>query len=175
MRRLRPLPPLPRDDGFWDAVGPLWRHPAVQSMARYPQHGEASCLSHCLAVAYLSYRCCLRRGLDARAAARGGLLHDLFLYDWHTYRPARGEGLHGFTHPRRALENARRYFALTPVEEDVILRHMWPLTPRLPATAEGRVVTMVDKYVSLLETFRRPASLEPGALLLRWGVLLAGK
>lgn len=147
---------LPQDPQYCAAIADLWEHEAVQSMAQFMQHGTTSCLHHCVSVSYLSYCYCRERGLDARAAARGGLLHDLFLYDWHTYRPAKGELLHGFEHPRKALQNARKYFDLTPVEEDIILRHMWPLTRNLPGTAEGRVVTMFDKYVSLMETFRVP-------------------
>ena len=159
---------LPEDQRYRAAVVDLWHHPAVQEMARYLQHGKTTCLFHCICVSYLSYRSCLSRGLDARAAARGGLLHDLFLYDWHTYRPQRGERLHGFSHPGKALENARKYFSLTPVEEDVILRHMWPLTTTMPRTPEGRTVTMVDKYVSLLETLRLPVRLKCGTSGLPW-------
>ena len=68
----------------------------------------------------------------------------------------KGERLHGFEHPRKALSNAESLFGLTPVEKDIILHHMWPLTLTLPATPEARVVMMVDKLVSLLETFRLP-------------------
>lgn len=151
---------LPPDSGYRNAVADLWASGPVRSMDGYPQHGETSCLLHCVRVSYLSYCRCLQRGLDARAAARAGLLHDLFLYDWHTYRRPRGVLLpHGFTHPRTALENARRFFVLTEIEEDCILRHMWPLTPVPPLTAEGMVVTGVDKWVSLLETFHRPVPL----------------
>ena len=147
---------LPPVEGYRSAVADLWCSGAVQSMEQYCQHGTTTCLRHCVRVSYLSYRHCLARGLDARAAARGGLLHDLFLYDWHTYRRPKGERLHGFEHPRKALRNASSLFDLTPVEEDIILHHMWPLTLALPATPEGRTVMMVDKFVSLLETFRLP-------------------
>ena len=80
------------------------------------------------------------------------MLHDLFLYDWHCYRRQKGERLHGFEHPRKALANAEKFFALTPMECDIILRHMWPLTLTPPSTRESYVVVMFDKYVSLLET-----------------------
>jgi len=150
---------LPGDPAYRAAVGVLWESGAVREMARYPQHGGASCLLHCLRVSYLSFCRCRAWGLDARAAARGGLLHDLFLYDWHVYHAPVWHLPHGFTHPRSALENARRLFPLTATEEDVILRHMFPLTPVPPATPEGWIVSMTDKYVSLLETCRRPVPL----------------
>lgn len=151
---------LPSDPGYRAAVADLWASGPVRSMDGYIQHGDTSCLLHCLRVSYLSYCRCLQKGLNARSAARAGLLHDLFLYDWHNYRRPRGVLLpHGFTHPRTALENARRYFVLTDVEEDAILRHMWPLTPVPPATPEGMVITRMDKWVSLLEAFHRPVLL----------------
>ena len=144
------------DQEFIEDVQDLLCSDAVQRLKLYVHHKSGTRFDHSLYVAYRSYRFAKKMGWDSRAAARGGLLHDLFLYDWHTYRPAKGELLHGFEHPRKALQNARKYFNLTPVEEDIILRHMWPLTRNLPATAEGRVVTMFDKYVSLMETFRVP-------------------
>ena len=156
---------LPPDHDYCRAVAELWAHQRVQSMSRFPQHGDTSCLLHCLRVSYLSYRYCKARRLNAWAAARGGLLHDLFLYDWHTYRCRKGESLHGFSHPRKALTNAREIFRLTPVEEDIILHHMWPLTWPWPSSPEARVVMLFDKYVSLLETLRFPVRLKvPGAI-----------
>jgi len=80
---------------------------------------------------------------------RGGLLHDFFLYDWHVKNQRKG--LHGFTHPRVALENAIEHFDLNDTEKDIIEKHMWPLTIRLPKTKESLVVSLVDKYCSLLE------------------------
>ncbi len=85
---------------------------------------------------------------------RGALLHDFFHYDWHAQRPRSG-GLHGFEHPREALENAERDFGpLTKVERDCILRHMWPLTPVPPRFTESMIVCTADKIVSLLEMYR---------------------
>lgn len=53
---------LPPEETYWDAVGELWKSGAVQSMAAFPQHGGVDCLRHCLAVSYLSWRCCRRLG-----------------------------------------------------------------------------------------------------------------
>ena len=56
--------------------------PVVQ-MKQYLQHGTTTTFEHCLNVSYYNYLICKKFGLDARAGARAGLLHDLFLYDWH--------------------------------------------------------------------------------------------
>ncbi len=120
------------------------------------QHGNTSCLLHSIAVAYFCYRIAKKMGIlrfQTNELVRGALLHDYFLYDWHDYRPP--EGLHGFTHPGAALKNARVDFELTTREQDIISKHMFPLTPRPPRYRESYLVSMVDKACSLYEVFSR--------------------
>lgn len=148
--------PVPDDPGYLHLVADILSHPKVKEMEQYMQHGTTTCLEHCVNVSYLSYLFCKKHGLNARCAARGGLLHDLFLYDWHFYRPQKGERLHGFQHPLKALENAERAFTLCDMERDIILRHMFPLTITPPKYRESYVIVWFDKYCSLMETFRRP-------------------
>ena len=89
-------------------------------------------------------------GWDFNAAARGGLLHDLFLYDWHV--DGSHNGLHGFTHPQTALQNASKLCELTDVEKDIIVKHMWPLTlSKVPKYRESFVVSGADKLCALAE------------------------
>lgn len=147
---------VPNDPTYLALVADILENEDVRSMEQYTQHGETTCLRHSLNVSYLSYLYCRDHGLDARAVARAGLLHDLFLYDWHFYRRQPGERLHGFEHPCKALANAKARFQLTKKEEDIILRHMWPLTFTPPRFRESYVVVMFDKYCSLMETFHRP-------------------
>ena len=62
--------------------------------------------------------------------------------------------LHGFYHPGRALKNAQQEYQLTPRERDIIKKHMWPLTiSAMPMCREAWIVTMADKWCSLMETF----------------------
>ena len=124
-------------------------------MKLYPHHGVTNCYQHCLHVSYYNYIWCNALGLDARSAARAGMLHDLFLYDWHTHAKETGEHFHGFTHPRTALDNAVKYYELTEKEKDMILRHMWPLTPIPPKSREGMVIIYSDKFCGLVETVAR--------------------
>lgn len=152
---------------FEECVGDLMRSEDVRSMARFVQHAEVSTLEHSLSVAYVSFWICeaLPVSFDRRSLIRGALLHDFFLYDWHTGGGGR-RGLHGFTHPRTALQNAEARFSLTDRERDIILKHMWPLTPALPKYGEAYLVSAADKYCSLVETLRRrPAvRLDPALL-----------
>ncbi|MGV7929121.1 MAG: HD domain-containing protein [Spirochaetota bacterium] len=138
-------------DHGWSAA---LRHPAIsvvlesgefQLLDAYTHHGSVTRKEHCLQVARMAYIMAHRRGLDAVSAARGALLHDFFFYDWRTDGP----GLHGFRHPAIARANARSRFALNAIEEDAILRHMWPLTPVPPRYAESALVCVADKLVAV--------------------------
>lgn len=147
---------------FTTCLRELLEEVPLDRMESFLQHGDTSCLRHCVSVAYLSYRMSLRlrRPCDARSLIRGAMLHDYFLYDWH--EKDGGHRWHGFTHPGTALENVRRLLALNPVERDIILRHMWPLTPIPPRYREAWLVCLADKICSLRETARlRPYALQP--------------
>ena len=136
-------------------ISDLLESDEVNSMKKYIQHGTTTTFDHCLKVSYVSYKIAKKLNLDARSTARAGLLHDLFLYDWHKVidkKPLFQK--HGFTHPMKALENACRYFNLNDIEKDIIEKHMWPLTFRhIPKYKESIIVTFVDKYCSTKETF----------------------
>lgn len=134
---------------FRSCVADLITAPAVREMNDYIQHSDITTLEHCIFVAYISFLICRRFGFDCYSAARGGLLHDLFLYDWHVTKTP--DGLHGFTHPATALQNAKRYFVLNDREQDIIKKHMWPLTLSLPRYKESLVVCGADKFCALAE------------------------
>ena len=44
-------------------------------------------------------------------------------------------------------------FCLNVIEKDIIEKHMWPLTIRLPKYKESFIVSFVDKYCSTAEIF----------------------
>ncbi|MGF0032649.1 HD domain-containing protein [Bariatricus sp. SGI.154] len=141
---------------FYEAIKDIAAHPVVLRMKLYPHHGTTNCYQHCMNVAYNNYRLCRFLHLDARSAARAGMLHDLFLYDWHTHAARTGKHFHGLTHPVEAYQNAKKFFALNKIEKDIILNHMWPVTfYRLPRTKEGWITTLTDKYCGVCETSRR--------------------
>ncbi len=119
-------------------------HDVFQQMDKYRHHGIKTCLSHTMDVAVLTYSLARRMDLDVISATRGALLHDFFLYDWRYQGPR----LHGFRHPRIALENAMKYFHLNHIEKDSIMRHMWPLTPVPPRYTESILVSYADKRIS---------------------------
>lgn len=125
--------------------------------AQYVQHGGTSTLLHSLAVAYYGWCIArlLRLAISERSLIRGALLHDYFLYDWHD--PTSHRRLHGPHHPRVAWENAMRDMPepLNDVEQDIILKHMFPVTPVPPACRESAIICLTDKLCATYEVFCR--------------------
>lgn len=126
-----------------------------ESTKCYIQHGNMTVNSHCMNVAKYSIAISekLRIRCNERELIRGALLHDYFLYDWHSKEHVPIYKLHGFFHPGTALKNASKEYALTKREADIIKKHMWPLTIIPPMCREAWIVTTADKWCSLLETF----------------------
>jgi len=146
---------------FYGYVSDLLGHDTIKSMDQYIQHGDISCLQHCIGVAVFSLilvrvwkiKC------DERSLVRGAILHDYFLYDWHD--GAKWHRFHGFKHAKIALENAERDFELNDIEREIIRKHMWPLNAAPPMCKEAWVVNVVDTYCSTLETAGRFKILKP--------------
>jgi uncharacterized protein len=137
---------------YENIVKDIINHPKVQEMKDYRHHHKIDCLSHSIHVSRLSYKLAKRFGMDEVSVARGALLHDFYLYDWHIRNSHKG--LHGFNHAKEALKNAEMYFDLNSLEKDIIKKHMWPLNLGFPSYRESYLVMFVDKYCSLVELFR---------------------
>ncbi|WP_019312606.1 HD domain-containing protein [Streptococcus mutans] len=137
-----------QDEEFMSFVGPLIDHPRFQKLEGIIQHHHSTRSEHSINVSYTSYRIAKKFGWDAKSTARGGLLHDLFYYDWRDTKFNKG---HAWVHPRIAVKNARKVTKLNQKEEDIILKHMWGATIAPPRYKEGYIVTMVDKYWAVKE------------------------
>ncbi len=133
-------------------VRDILEHPEFKRLKEFYHH-NSSIYEHAVRVSFLSYRICRYLNLDYHSAARGGLLHDFFLYDWrnHDEPDLARDKFHGIHHPRIALENATAHFAINDVERDIIVKHMWPLTLAPPRYRESFVVGCVDKYLASKE------------------------
>ncbi len=140
---------------FHKFVGEICAKSRLCESKKYIQHGTTSLYEHSISVAYHSLQLALKLKLpvDYKALIQGALLHDYFLYDWHMEDPSRP--LHGFYHPKLALQNAETEFELSEVERNIILRHMFPLTPVPPVYLESILVCLVDKFCSVNEIIRR--------------------
>ncbi|MBU1538067.1 hypothetical protein KKF84_22335 [Myxococcota bacterium] len=142
----------PLEQEYTEIVADILENTEFQRLREFFHH-NSSIYQHALSVSFTSYKVCKRLKLDYRSAARGGLLHDFFLYDWrdHDEPDLAKEKFHGLHHPRIALENSLKHFTLNRTERDIIVKHMWPLTLRPPITRESFIVSFVDKYASSRE------------------------
>ncbi len=139
-----------KDPEFHDIIREIIRNREFQKTKKIRHHHD-SVFHHSIKVAYLSYILAKKLKLDHHSAARAGLLHDFFLYDWRAPKKNRFFEKHGFTHAKEAHRNARKHFKLNPKEEDAILKHMFPLTISPPRHAISWIVTIADKYISTAE------------------------
>jgi len=119
--------------------------PGVKKLSGCNHHRGKTRLEHVMEVAELSFIIGRKLSLDCEAIVRGALLHDLFYYDWLREGPR----LHGFRHHHIALQNARRVTELNSKEEDIIKKHMWPLTVIPPRYPESFVVCFVDTFCTI--------------------------
>ena len=139
---------------FFHIINDIISNENVQKMKNFRQHCNTSCYEHCLHVAYYSYCITKKLGLDYISTARAAMIHDLFLYDWRKkYRDIELPGLHAFVHPKIALRNALNFFSLNLIEQDIIVKHMWPFTLSLPRYTETYIVSLMDKYSAFKESY----------------------
>ena len=124
-----------------------------QSLKGENHHG-LSRYDHSLRVAKNTYRLSKKMKLDYVSATRGALLHDYFTNE--EYRNTKGVKKYSM-HPVIALNNALREYDLNPIEENVIVSHMYPMGKTKPNCKESWLVTGVDKSVAIYECVRYKA------------------
>ncbi len=135
---------------FLELAETIVYHPEYAKM-RYIEHHSASVFAHSVNVAYFSYMIANRLGLDKNSTARGGLLHDFYLYKFErksTYLMM-DVVRHTVNHPKIALKNAEQHFHLNAKERNIIKAHMFPVG--MPTSPEALVVSMVDKGLAMYE------------------------
>ncbi len=121
-----------------------------QALKEENHHG-LSRYDHSLRVARNTYRLSKKMKLDYVSATRGALLHDYFTNE--EYRNTKGIKKYSM-HPVIALNNAIREYKLNPIEENVIVSHMYPMGKVKPNCKESWLVSGVDKGVAIYECAR---------------------
>ena len=139
---------------FKEIIKDITENSSVLSLKEHVQHMKGSRYKHCYEVAFFTYVLTKKLGLDYISATRGAMLHDFYFYDWRNKGVEGQKHFHAYRHPRIALNNATENFELNDLEKDIILKHMWPLTIRLPRFSESYIVTFVDKYCAMREFFK---------------------
>ncbi|MGN0621114.1 MAG: HAD family hydrolase [Porcipelethomonas sp.] len=132
---------------FYSLISDIYENDSIQKLGEYKHHICTTRLQHSLNVSYYNYIICSFLGLNAVSAARAGLMHDMFYYD----RKNSCIKSHHSEHPLIAARNAKKLFSTDSLENDIIIKHMWPATLRFPKYRESYVIVFVDKYCAVLE------------------------
>ena len=134
---------------FLEIIDDIIKNEEFKNLEKYKHHYIYTRHNHSLSVSYYSYLVCKFLHLDYISVTRASLLHDLFFYDCESTetRPKH----HIKNHPKVALKNAQKMFNLNKKEQDIILKHMWPVTFfSFPKFKESFVITFTDKISALL-------------------------
>ena len=132
---------------FNQLIAPIINETTFQGLIHITHHGVTR-YHHCQRVAYYTYHVTKFLHLNYQEATKGALLHDFF-YD----REGRNKKEMLVEHPQYAKDMAAHHFGLTLLEEDIILSHMFPVSPHLPRYLESWIVDIVDDVVGIYEKF----------------------
>jgi uncharacterized protein len=140
-------------NSYYDCVKDIIGCQQVQELRSITHHISTTRFQHCVNVSYYSYMVCRKFNLNARSAARAGLLHDLFYYDRKQYNSekTKGQASHSENHAMLACANAAEITKISKLERDMIEKHMWPVTRPMPKYKETYIITIIDKYCAVLE------------------------
>ena len=128
-----------------------------------PHHG-ISRYDHVLRVSKVSYFIARNLKLNhLEEITRAALLHD-FYFDKNLAEYDAYEKLS--KHPYQALKEASKYYNLTDLEKDIIVKHMYPHTKEKPKYVGSYLVSISDKLVATYEMTRFKLSLRLGIYLI---------
>lgn len=135
-----------QDKEFYSIIDDIISNREFLKLKSIRHHGITR-YNHSLRVGYHTYKITKKLNLDYVKATRAALLHDFFIDevdDMKSFKALR-------KHPSIALENAKKYFTISPLEEDIIIKHMYPITFKMPKYKESFIVDVVDDICSLYE------------------------
>ncbi|MBS7020757.1 MAG: HD domain-containing protein [Firmicutes bacterium] len=136
------------DYDYYRLVEDILENDEFGKIGEIKQHGMTR-LEHSLRVSYYSYQITKKLGLHYQETARAGLLHDFFENSVDTSK--KGKAQQFVNHPKEAADNAKKYFEINDLEEDIIKCHMFPSNTLVPKYMESWVVNFVDKTVATYE------------------------
>ena len=131
---------------FLEIIQPILKIEEFNKTKKRKHHGITR-YDHSMNVAYITYIVCKNLNLNYKEATFAALIHDFF-----NNEVAKENGYKRLIdHPKIALKNAEKYFELTDLQKDIIVKHMFPLTIGIPKYKESLLVCLIDKYSSVNE------------------------
>ena len=111
------------------------------------KHHGITRYDHCFRVSYYTYLITKKLNLNYISATRAALLHDFFTSEVEN----EGSVKRLRKHPSIAVENAKKYFEINDLEEDIIKKHMFPVTIIPPKYLESWIVDIIDDISAIYE------------------------
>lgn len=148
---------------YEDIVSDILDNVEFKKLHLEPHHG-ISRYDHVLRVSKVSYFLAKNLKLGhLEEITRAALLHDFYfdkdLTEYDAYEKLS-------IHPKAALKEASKYYNLTDLEKDVIVKHMYPHTKSKPKYTGSYLVSISDKLVATYEMIRFKVSLRLGIYLI---------
>ncbi len=134
------------DEEFYEIINDIISLKQFKKLKKVKHHGITR-YNHSLRVAYYTYLITKKLHFKYKQATRAALLHDFFTTETKQLSSLKRLKLH----PEYALKNAEKYFELTALEKDIIKKHMFPITIKLPRYIESWIVDFVDDIASFYE------------------------
>lgn len=134
------------NEEFYSIISDIIENEEFCKLKEIRHHGITR-YNHSLRVSYHTFLITKKLKLNYKEATRAALLHDFFLDEtdeMKTFKALR-------KHPYVALENAKKHFEITKLQEDIIVKHMFPITIKLPKHRESWIVDIVDDISSVYE------------------------
>lgn len=134
---------------YYSIVDDILANEEFKNLKEIIHHGGTNRYDHSIRVSYHVYLITKFLKLNYVEATRASLLHDFFFEKEPCNKKERFTFL--VNHPKYALENAKKHYKLTTLQEDIILSHMFPISLRAPKFLESWINDLVDDYISVYE------------------------
>lgn len=136
------------DCEFFDIVNHILENEEFRKLDDIRHHGITR-LNHCMRVAYYSYLITKFLRLNYVEVTEAALLHDFFTDELESKNMI----VSLIRHPYIALDNSKKYFNLSMIQEDIIKTHMFPVSLVPPKYIESWIVDVIDDICAIYERF----------------------
>ena len=144
------------DSKMYELIKNIIETDNYKSQKNYISHGNTNLYDHQINVAYECYKYLEKKNKQDIDMIYAALLHDYYLYDWHDIKKYPRKRLHGFRHPKIAMNNAIRDYGISKRCQSMIRTHMFPLTLfHIPKSMDAYKLSIIDKKCSIKEMKRK--------------------
>ena len=134
------------DKEFYEINKDILENEKFNELKKYKHHGITR-YEHCLKVAYYTYKVARKKNKNYKEVTRAALLHDFFTDEVENLSPFK----RFVNHPKYAVENSKKYFNISKLQEDIIKSHMFPIGLTIPKYKESWLVDLIDDYSAVVE------------------------